>query len=322
MSESLIRHFTHITIPKEIWLRRDISMQAKALWAELRSLHCPIKGGCYASEEYLCEFIQLQRRRFYKILKELKDAGLMEVVSFNGRQTVRKALVPDVDYGLSSKQVSTKVHNSSAQKCTPQVHKSAHPSYIENKEYNKEEEESPKSATSPPPSGETLPPSASKKLPFSEEAYQAALYFDVKLSDLYPKRKTANISQWATDLDRLNRIDKRSWDEIKELWGWCLEDSFWVGNILSPSKLREKWDQLIAQSKPPENKGNRIHWNKVEAREAQEHLRSKRDGRADKMKIWENRVERSDTKEVIPFDIPRQEFIFKLCEAFQIKRKS
>lgn len=127
--DTLLRNFEYLTIPATIWLRRDISMQAKTLWAEIRSLYNINRGGCYASEEYLCEFMQLKRRRFYDVLKELKNAGLLEVVSFDGRHTVRKALLPNEE----------KSHSSSAENCTPQVQEDALPSYIEKKDEKKDD---------------------------------------------------------------------------------------------------------------------------------------------------------------------------------------
>lgn len=98
MTDNLLRNFTHITIPAEIWLRRDVSIQAKVLWAELRSLHNKQAGGCFASDEYLMEFMALKRSRLHELYKELKDKNLMEIVSFNGRQTIRRALVPEIEY--------------------------------------------------------------------------------------------------------------------------------------------------------------------------------------------------------------------------------
>jgi hypothetical protein len=112
-------------------------MQAKALWAEIRSLHDPNVGGCYASEEYLCEFMQLKRRRLYELFSDLKAVGLMETISFDGRRTVRRAIVPNVEYEGAQQQCG-KAHSSSAEKRTPGEHKSALPSYIENKEKNKD----------------------------------------------------------------------------------------------------------------------------------------------------------------------------------------
>ena len=125
-TETLLRNFTHITIPAEIWLRKDLSMQAKCLWAEIRSLHSKEAGGCYASEEYLCEFMQLKRRRLYELFSELKNAGLLENVSFDGRRTIRKAVVPEVDYD-GAQQVCGKVHTSCAENRIAGVQDSALP---------------------------------------------------------------------------------------------------------------------------------------------------------------------------------------------------
>lgn len=139
-SNSLLRNFTHITIPAEIWLRRDISMQAKALWAELRSLHSRERGGCYASDDYLMEFMGLKRSRLHEVFKELKDACLMEVVSFNGRQTVRKAIVPEVEYGeVTRQQVSSTPDSRYPENRTATIRKTGSAQYIYNKEENKED---------------------------------------------------------------------------------------------------------------------------------------------------------------------------------------
>src|SRR5665648_564553 len=46
--------------------------------------------------------------------------------------------------------------------------------------------------------------------------------------------------------------------EIKEVIRWCQKDSFWQGNILSPGKLREKYDQLTMRMKSKPSKGTAI----------------------------------------------------------------
>jgi hypothetical protein len=38
--------------------------------------------------------------------------------------------------------------------------------------------------------------------------------------------------------------DNRTHREMCELFQWAMNDSFWRSNILSPAKLRAKWDQL------------------------------------------------------------------------------
>ncbi len=98
------RDFKGIWIPREIWLHQSLSIQAKALWAEIWSLHDREVGGCYASNEYLCEFMNLKQSRLTEILRELKDNGLLEDVSFDGRRKIIKAIVPDTEYQEKRKQ--------------------------------------------------------------------------------------------------------------------------------------------------------------------------------------------------------------------------
>lgn len=54
----------------------------------------------------------------------------------------------------------------------------------------------------------------------------------------------ARVRQWGIEADRMMRLDSRSEQQISELIDWCQRDSFWKTNILSMSKLREKFDQL------------------------------------------------------------------------------
>jgi hypothetical protein len=50
--------------------------------------------------------------------------------------------------------------------------------------------------------------------------------------------------KWLSDMERLNRIDERSWEQITKAIEWCQADDFWRGNIMSPAKLRKQYDQL------------------------------------------------------------------------------
>lgn len=74
-----------------------------------------------------------------------------------------------------------------------------------------------------------------------------------------------HIATWATDIDKLNRIDKRSYDDIEQVIRWVKTDgNFWLPNIMSGSKLREKFPVLYVQmihphtsrgGSPPKNHG-------------------------------------------------------------------
>lgn len=65
-----------------------------------------------------------------------------------------------------------------------------------------------------------------------------------------PKARTPeNLQAWATEFDRMMRIDGRSYQDIKAVMNFSQRDTFWQANILSAKKLREKFDQLFMQSR-------------------------------------------------------------------------
>lgn len=52
---------------------------------------------------------------------------------------------------------------------------------------------------------------------------------------------------WASDIDKANRIDGRSWTMLSEVLCYAINDEFWRCNILSGKKLRIQYDILEAR---------------------------------------------------------------------------
>lgn len=137
------RDFKGIWIPREIWLAQELSCQEKCLWAEIHSLYDSEHGGCYASNEYLMEFLGVKERRLQEMIANLRKRGWIIPVHFDGRHRWIKAVVPKEDDDINRKdragQRCGKVHPTGAEKCTPEVQESAVTPYIENIDENKEE---------------------------------------------------------------------------------------------------------------------------------------------------------------------------------------
>ncbi|MBE7934172.1 helix-turn-helix domain-containing protein, partial [Escherichia coli] len=57
--------------------------------------------------------------------------------------------------------------------------------------------------------------------------------------------KEPNWTAWANDVRTMRMLDGRTHRQICEMFGRLQRDSFWVKNIMSPAKLREKWDELV-----------------------------------------------------------------------------
>lgn len=68
-----------------------------------------------------------------------------------------------------------------------------------------------------------------------------------------PKRSKSNHDAMRLLLDR----DNRTPDQIAYVIRWSQQDDFWQANILSASKLREKFDQLVAKIRADHRRAGR-----------------------------------------------------------------
>lgn len=92
-----------------------------------------------------------------------------------------------------------------------------------------------------------------KPRPADDDFRVARWLFDCA-KEFNPTAKQPNFQTWADDVRLLRERDGRSHKEICALFRWAKGNSFWGPNIQSPSKLREKWDQLAerrARDEPP-----------------------------------------------------------------------
>lgn len=80
------------------------------------------------------------------------------------------------------------------------------------------------------------------------------LYEDAAEADgevVLPKEPSWTV--WANDVRLMRSQDGRTHRQICELFGRANRDSFWCKNILSPAKLRDKWDDLMLKLSPSLN---------------------------------------------------------------------
>src|SRR4030042_5346722 len=94
-------------------------------------------------------------------------------------------------------------------------------------------------------------------------------YLYKKIKENNPKAKQPNFNPWAKNIDLLLRIDKRTEEEVRKIIDFCQKDSFWRSNILSTSKLRDRFDQLwIKMQEPPKqaySNGNMVNGKPIQA---------------------------------------------------------
>ena len=86
--------------------------------------------------------------------------------------------------------------------------------------------------------------SSSPSLCFGPDDRGLAEFIWGKVHALQPSRKAPDLNRWANDLRLARETDGRTLDDLRDLFDRAHADPFWQNNILSPAKLREKFDDL------------------------------------------------------------------------------
>ena len=63
----------------------------------------------------------------------------------------------------------------------------------------------------------------------------------------FVKISNKDISRWAEDIDKINRLDGYSWHEIAWVVEWVHQHRFWSQQIRSGFKLRKQFEELKVQ---------------------------------------------------------------------------
>ncbi|WP_404469397.1 DNA replication protein DnaD [Sutcliffiella horikoshii] len=94
---------------------------------------------------------------------------------------------------------------------------------------------------------EVKKPSSRKSEIYDEESvpFQLALRLFKNIRKNNAGFKEPNLQKWSDDFRLMMERDNRTEEQIVYLIDWCQQNSFWKANILSPSKLRKQFDQLV-----------------------------------------------------------------------------
>lgn len=101
---------------------------------------------------------------------------------------------------------------------------------------------------------------------YTDDDMKTAEWIWKRIVELQPNRKPPKLDKWADTIRLMRMRDNRSLSKICEVFYWANNDSFWKTIILSPDKLREKFDDLSlkmqqpvkTQTKPVEQEGDFI----------------------------------------------------------------
>lgn len=106
-----------------------------------------------------------------------------------------------------------------------------------------------------------------KKIPrknsFDETHYKLAEFMFEEIKKNNPSHKKPNLNNWADDMRKLMELDKKTEEQIRYLVTWTQNDNFEMANVLSPSKLRKRFDQLVLKVKAQKGQSKKPNWQQM-----------------------------------------------------------
>jgi hypothetical protein len=96
----------------------------------------------------------------------------------------------------------------------------------------------------------------SHKLVYDETSiyFQLADFFYQQILENNPNHKKPNYQKWSNDIRLMMDKDNRTEEQIRYLMKWVQQNEFEMANVLSPDKLRKRFDQLVLEVKREKEK--------------------------------------------------------------------
>ena len=199
-------------------------------------------GICWPSHMTLMADTSLSRTTIKKQLSMLEGEGWIVVTRCDKSTQLKKGSQATNRYALN---VPVELRIEHAKKTLNDAIEGGSPDDLPAKGGSADDHEGGRQTTTNLP----LEPSSKESKPsdiqkFTDQDMKTAKWIYGKLLQMNPGHKKPNGQSWAEAVRKIRELDGKTDTEIRTLFIYANEDHFWKTNILSPSKLREKWDML------------------------------------------------------------------------------
>lgn len=212
-----------IVLRQEVLLDKRLSAVEKIVCARICAF-----DKYFESAEACAEVLGLTKRQVEEAKRKLEKTGYIDCVSNTGRGKCYQA---KYDLRKSVSQTYRNPYIRPTKNCKSDLQKS-----VDIEESIEESIEERESVRAP-------------------EAYELAELLHQKILENKPNRIISSNwrESWAAEIDKMHRLDKREWEQIRAIIEWCQQDSFWWKNILSGATLRQRFDRLEDDQKTEQN---------------------------------------------------------------------
>ena len=224
-------------IPADVRYDNDLPPMAKLLYGEITCL-TQKNGFCWATNAYFAELYGMSKDRISRLIGILEKKGYISVhVERNEKNEVVKRYIKLSVAEIPIPSVENNENSPVKNNDTPTVKN--------NEENNINLNNTRMNNTS---LKEVSPPGGQASKTIEPKAIElATLLFELH-KQVDPIVKTPALDKWAADIDKINRLDGRSFEDIEKVIRWVkTPGNFWFANIMSGKKLRIQFSRLIVE---------------------------------------------------------------------------
>ena len=224
-------------IPANVRYDNDLPPMAKLLYGEITCL-TQKNGFCWATNAYFAELYGMSKDRISRLIGILEKKGYISVhVERNEKNEVVKRYIKLSVAEIPIPSVENNENSPVKNNDTPTVKN--------NEESNRNLNNTRMNNTS---LKEVSPVGGHVSKPIEPKAKEMAELLFSLHKQVDQNVKKPNIDSWAMDIEKINRLDGRSYEDIEKVIRWAkIPGNFWFANIMGGKKLRQQFSRLIVE---------------------------------------------------------------------------
>lgn len=228
-------------IPAVLRYDEELPANAKLLFSEFTCLSDKY-GYCFSSNNYFAKLYNVTPQSISKWIKLLEKKGYIIVeYEYNGKEITQRKIFINVSINVDRYQQK---NNGGINTTFTGYQQKIKDNNINNNNIN----------NIPSDEGKET---KTKKIDDNAIELSKLLYQECKKQNDKFKATDKQLTQWASDIEKLNRIDGYDYSTIKDVLVWCKNDDFWSINIQSGSKFRKQFNVLFLKAKKEKNQNTK-----------------------------------------------------------------
>ena len=257
-------HSFNTAVAEDYGIEKAIILEHFVFWvrknyANRKNIYKDGKAYTYNSAEAFAEiFTYFKARKIAELLRQMESDGLIQSIQIHGTDRKKSYTVSDKGWSYYTVQVSDSgMSETEPMDCQDNDAPLSEKCIMENTEFQYSSitdiKQTDINTDIVSPVGGHVPKTVDTK---AKE--MAELLFNLH-KQVDQKVKKPNIDNWAADIEKINRMDGRSYDDIEKVIRWVkTPGNFWFANIMSGKKLRMQFSRLYIEANKMTGVGRKI----------------------------------------------------------------